>query len=110
VLAGIRLEYDTGYGDATSDEEDQIMIEWIYRKWKCFFSSVEDLLDKLPNQEENPIVKSDKAQRLNAMLCKTLKSEIRSTHKCTYDFQVFWETAITSVTKEEDEWRMEHGG
>jgi adenine-specific DNA methylase len=67
---------------------------------------VEDLLDKLPNHEDNPIVKSEIAQRLKAILCKTLKSEIRSTHKCSYDFQVFWETAITNVTKEEHEWRM----
>jgi hypothetical protein len=96
--------------DDTTIDENQIQMEWIYGKWKVFFSSVEDLLDKTPNHEENHFVKSEKAQRLKAILCKTLKSEIRSTHKSTYDFQVFWETAITSVTKEEDEWRIDHGG
>jgi hypothetical protein len=94
----------------TSIDKNQILIEWIYGKWQFFFSSVEDLLDKLPNHEENPIVKSEKDQRLKAILCKTMKSEIRSTHKSTYDIQVFWETVIASITKEEDEWRMEHGG
>jgi hypothetical protein len=85
---------DTSIGD-----ENQILIEWIYGKCKFFFSSVEDLLDKFPNEnekvhEENPIVKSEKAQGLKAILRKTLKSEIRGTLKSSYDFQVFWETAI----------------
>jgi hypothetical protein len=59
----------------TSIDKHQILIEWIYRKWKFFFSSMEDLLDKCPNHGENPIVKSEKAQQLKAILCKTLKSE-----------------------------------
>jgi hypothetical protein len=71
--------------------------------------------DKFPNEterihEENPILQSEKAQRLKAILCKTLKSEIRGTLKSSYDFQVFWETAITSVTQEEDEWRRKMNG
>jgi hypothetical protein len=121
-------DHNTGDGDTTTDsdatvpfsddtsiDENQILIEWIYMEWKVFFSSVEGLLDKFPNEtekihEDNPILKSEKAQQLKAILCKTLKSEIRGTLKSSYDFQVFWETAITSVTKEEDEWRREVNG
>jgi hypothetical protein len=115
----MKIEEDrtsTGDGDATVDSDatvplpddtsvgdNQILIEWIYGKWKCFFRSVDELLVELPNHEDNPIVRSEKAQRLEAILCKTLKSEIRSTHKFAYDFQVFWEAAITSATKEEDD-------
>jgi hypothetical protein len=128
ALMNMEEDHNTGDGDTTTDsdatvalpddtsiDEDQILIEWIYMEWKSFFSSVEGLLDKFPNEterihEENPILKSEKAQRLNAILCKTLKSEIRGTLKSSYDFQVFWETAITSVTQEEDERRRKMNG
>ena len=68
-------DHNTGDGDTTTDsdatvalpddtsiDEDQILIEWIYMEWKAFFSSVEGLLDKFPNEterihEENPILK-----------------------------------------------------
>jgi len=73
-------DHNTGDGDTTMDsdatvpfpddtsiDENQILIEWIYMEWKFFFSSVEGLLDKFPNEtekihEENPILKSEKAQ------------------------------------------------
>ena len=50
------------FSDDTSIDENQILIEWIYMEWKVFFSSVEGLLDKFPNEtekihEENQILK-----------------------------------------------------
>jgi hypothetical protein len=41
-------------------------MEWIYKKWKSFFSFMEELFEKFPNENSkqetvNPILKSGKA-------------------------------------------------
>jgi hypothetical protein len=84
AIMKIEEDHSTGDGDTTVDSDatvplpddtsvgnNQILIEWIYGKWKCFFCSVDVLLVELPNHEDNPIVKSEKAQRLQAILCKS---------------------------------------
>jgi mannosyltransferase OCH1-like enzyme len=55
--------------DDTSVDKDLILMKWIYENWKSLFSSMEDSLDKFSKDnskrdEVNPILKSEKADRL----------------------------------------------